>query len=255
MRLQDQVAIVTGSGRGIGRRIATRFATEGAAVVVAEIDAEAGAQTCQLIQAAGHRALSVPTDVTLPASVQHLVDVTVAEFGGIDVLVNNAAATGHRGSFFEVDLPSWNRITNVNHTGLFVTCQAVARAMVNRGGGSIINMASVGAIAPQPRNFAYCATKGSNVTLTQCMATELAHFNIRVNAIAPGPIDAELSPDSEPGSQPMALMGRAGRPEEIAGVAAFLASSDASYMTGQVLVADGGTLVNGYNIYQKPHPA
>lgn len=254
MRLQDQVAIVTGSGRGIGRRIATSFAAEGATVVIADIDADAGAQTCRMIEAAGHRALSVPTDVSSAESVQHLVEVTTAEFGGIDVLVNNAAATGHRGSFLEVDLQTWNRITKVNHTGLFVTSQTVARAMVDRG-GSIINMVSVGAIAPQPRNFTYCATKGSNLTLTQCMATELAHYNIRVNAIAPGPIDAELAPETAPGPEPMALMGRKGRPEEIAGVAVFLASSDASYMTGQVLVADGGTLMNGYNIYQKPHPA
>jgi NAD(P)-dependent dehydrogenase (short-subunit alcohol dehydrogenase family) len=253
MRLQDQVAIVTGGGRGIGRRIATRFAAEGATVVIAEIDADAGAETCRMIQTSGHQALSVPTDVSSPEMVQHLVEVTTAEFGGIDVLVNNAAATGHRGGFFDVDLQTWNRITNINHTGLFITCQAVARAMVERG-GSIINMASVGGIAPQPNNFAYCATKGSNLTLTQCMATELAHCNIRVNAIAPGPIDAELSPDSEPDHEPMALMGRKGRPEEIAGVAVFLASEDANYMTGQVLVADGGTLVNGYNIYQKPHP-
>jgi NAD(P)-dependent dehydrogenase (short-subunit alcohol dehydrogenase family) len=251
MRLKDRVAIVTGSGRGIGRRIATRFASEGAAVVIAEINAETGASTCQLIKVAGGRALLVSTDVSSPDSVQTMVDAAVAEFGGIDVLVNNAAATGHRGGFLEVDLATWNRISAVNHTGLFITCQAVARVMVDCGGGSIINISSVNGITPQPGNWAYGATKGAMITLTRGMATELTHYGIRVNAIAPGSLQSGLPPDQAPSPVAMALMGRNGRPEEIASVAAFLASDDSSYMTGQVLVVDGGALVNGYNIYQQ----
>ena len=252
MLLADRVAIVTGGGRGIGRRIATRFAREGAAIVVAEIDGDTGPSTRQLIEDEGGRALFVRTDVSSADSVAGLVEAAAAEFGRIDVLVNNGAATGHRGGFFDVDLATWNRITAVNHTGLFLTCQAVARAMAEGGGGSIVNISSVNGIIPQKQNFTYGATKASMLNLTRGMAVELTHLGIRANAICPGSIQSHLPPGEEPAPVAMALMGRNGRPEEIASVAAFLASDESSYMTGQVLVVDGGALVNSYNIYQEP---
>jgi NAD(P)-dependent dehydrogenase (short-subunit alcohol dehydrogenase family) len=249
MQLKDRVAVVTGSGRGIGRRIARRFALEGAAVVVAEIDADNGERTCRDLAADGGRAIFAETDVTSQHSIEHMVERATKEFGGIDILVNNASATGHRGDFLEVDLATWERIVAATQTSVFLCSQVVARSMAARGDGSIVSISSVNGLIPQPRNWAYGAAKGAVLTLTRGMATELAAHGIRVNAIAPGSIQSELPPNEAPAPVAMALLGRNGRPEEIASAALFLASDEASYITGQVLVVDGGALVNGHNIY------
>lgn len=249
MQLKDRVAVVTGSGRGIGRRIARRFALEGAAVVVAEIDADNGERTCRDLAADGGRAIFAETDVTSQHSIEHMVECATKEFGGIDILVNNASATGHRGDFLEVDLATWERIVAATQTSVFLCSQAVARSMAARGDGSIVSISSVNGLNPQPRNWAYGSAKGAVLTLTRGMATELAAHGIRVNAIAPGSIQSELPPNEAPAPVAMALLGRNGRPEEIASAALFLASDEASYITGQVLVVDGGALVNGHNIY------
>ncbi|MBT3346760.1 MAG: 3-oxoacyl-ACP reductase FabG [Gemmatimonadetes bacterium] len=249
--MKDKVAIVTGSGRGIGRRIVERFVREGAAVVIAEVDTATGEDVCRQVVADGGKALFVQTDVASQASVQDMVEKGVEEFGRIDTLVNNAAATGHRGDFLDVDLQTWERILAITQTGVFLCSQEVARVMAASGGGSIVNISSVNGLIPQPRNWAYGSAKGGVLALTRGLATELTCHGIRVNAIAPGAIQSELPPGVEPKPAPMALMGRNGRPEEIAAAALFLASDEASYITGQVLVVDGGAMVNGHNIY--PH--
>ena len=249
MVLKDRVAIVTGSGRGIGRRIAQRFVREGAAVVVAEIRADDGERTCGDLVAEGGRARFVETDVTSQESIERMVASTVEEFGGVDVLINNASATGHRGDFLDVDRATWERILAATQTSVFLCSQAVAREMAAHGRGSIVNISSVNGLTPQPRNWAYGSAKGGALTLTRGMATELAVHGIRVNAIAPGAIQANLPPDEKPAPAAMALLGRHGRPEEIAAAAVFLASDEASYITGQVLAVDGGAMVNGHNIY------
>ena len=165
MVLKDRVAIVTGSGRGIGRRIAQRFVREGAAVVVAEIRADDGERTCGDLVAEGGRARFVETDVTSQESIERMVASTVEEFGGVDVLINNASATGHRGDFLDVDRATWERILAATQTSVFLCSQAVAREMAAHGRGSIVNISSVNGLTPQPRNWAYGSAKGGALTL------------------------------------------------------------------------------------------
>lgn len=205
MQIQDKVAIVTGGGFGIGRAIVKRFAREGAKVVIAEIDSESGMRTCNEVEAAGGTALFISTDVSQRKAVEELIDETVNHFKTIDILVNNAGIKGSDGPFLEVTQERWDRIIATNQTGVFICSQLAARVMAKAGRGNIIHIASVNSFIPQTLSTAYSAAKGALITLTRSMATDLAHYRIRVNAIAPGPIDVELPDDATPGEIAMSL--------------------------------------------------
>jgi 3-oxoacyl-[acyl-carrier protein] reductase len=254
MKLESQVAIVTGGGRGIGRAIAKLFAQEGAAVVIAELDAEQGAATAQEIVAAGGRAIAIPTQVADRPSVEAMVQQVVAEFGRIDILVNNAAILGENGPFLEVSQEVWERVIGVNQTGVFICSRVVGRVMAEARRGNIINIGSVNSFVPQPRCIAYGAAKAAILGMTISIAEDLAHFGIRANCIAPGPIQSNLPDDAEPKPSQSTLLGRAGLQSEIATVALFLASDESSYVNGQCIKVDGGMLNNGYRIYQLARP-
>jgi 3-oxoacyl-[acyl-carrier protein] reductase len=254
MKLESQVAIVTGGGHGIGRAIAKTFAGEGAAIVIAELDAGRGEAVAQEINEGGGRAIYIHTQVADRASVEAMVQRAVAEFGRIDILVNNAAILGENGPMLEVSQEVWDRVIAVNQTGVFICSQVAGRVMAAARRGNIINIGSVNSFVPQPNCVAYGAAKAAILALTITMAEDLAHYNIRANAIAPGPIQSNL-PDGEPPKRSgSTLLGRAGLPAEIATVALFLASDESSYVNGQCIKVDGGMLNNGYRIYQMARP-
>jgi 3-oxoacyl-[acyl-carrier protein] reductase len=254
MQLRDQVAIVTGGGRGIGRAIAKRFAQEGAAVVIADLDAEAGNATCQEINDAGGKAIFVVTQVADRASVQAMVDTTVAAFGHIDILVNNAAILGSNGHLFDVTSEIWERVIGVNQTGVYLCSQIAGKVMAEARRGNIINISSVNGKVPQPGCIAYGAAKAAVESMTILFAEDLAAYGIRANCIAPGPIQSKLPDDAPTRQTDRVLVGRTGLPSEVASVALFLASDASSYVNGQVIAVDGGLLVNGYLLYNVERP-
>lgn len=254
MQLRDQVAIVTGGGRGIGRAIAKTFAQEGAAVVLADINAEQGQATCQEILDSGGTARFIQTQVADRSSVEAMVQQTVAEFGRIDILVNNAAILGENGHLLEVSQEVWDRVIGVNLSGVFFCAQAVGKIMAQARRGTIINLSSVNGTVPQPRCIAYGAAKAAILGMTILLAEDLAPYGIRANCIAPGPIQSNKPDDAPPQPSESTLLGRAGLPSEIASVALFLASDASSYVNGQCIKVDGGMLNNGYRIYQLQRP-
>jgi NAD(P)-dependent dehydrogenase (short-subunit alcohol dehydrogenase family) len=251
MKLRDKVSIVTGGAKGIGRAITRRLVEEGSRVVIAQRDPETGEALEQEILEGGGDALFVRTDVSIKEQVDGLVEETLRRFGQIDVLVNNAATSAHPGSLLEASLEDWQRVLNVNLTGVFLCSQAVARHMVERKRGRIINITSVGGFQPWKGSVHYLTSKGGLIMLTKAMALELAPHCILVNAIAPGAIMtervAEMRQDPARSSRLTPLskipLSRFGEVGEIAAAVAFLASDEASYFQGATLVVDGGYLL------------
>ncbi len=252
MRLQGKAAIVTGAGSGIGEATAKRFAAEGAKVAVADVDGARARATAEAITKAGGTATAMAADVSRGADVQALVEQAYAAYGRIDILMNNAGVLTTT-PFLEVTEAEWDRVIDTNLKGMFLVGQAVARRMVQDGvGGSIINMSSINAVLAIPTAVPYSVSKGGVKQLTGAMAVALAPHNIRVNAIGPGTTATGMtremlaSPETVRAVLSRTPLGRVGRPEEIANIALFLASDEASYITGATIYADGGRLpLNG----------
>ena len=249
MRLSGKVAVVTGSSQGIGRGIVERFAREGADVVINYNRSPGGAQEVLAgAEAAGRRGLVVQADMSSTAGVRHLIDAAVDHFGELDILVNNAGVEAHA-PFWEVTEADYDRVLNVNLKGVFFATQAmVNHARQNNRPARIINISSVHEELPFPNFAAYCVSKGGVKMLTRNLAVELGQFGITVNAIAPGaietPINTKLLNDPAKLNALLAQipLNRLGQPEDVAGVAVFLASDDAAYVTGSTYFVDGGLM-------------
>ena len=249
MLLAGKVAIVTGSTRGIGKGIAHRFALAGAAVVVNGRDAVAVAAAAEELRALGGSVLEAPADVTVKANVERLYASTMDAFGKADILVNNALAPldrGQRVPFLQMQGDNWEAFTRANLNALFYCTQGAARIMAQQAiHGSIINISSVGAARAHRYTIAYDAVKGAVESFTRAVAVDLGPWGIRVNALRPGPILVETQPrffEPRPALEQQVPLGRLGYPEDIAGPALFLASDEASFVTGQIFDIDGGLL-------------
>jgi NAD(P)-dependent dehydrogenase (short-subunit alcohol dehydrogenase family) len=248
MRLRDKVAVVTGAASGIGRAGALEFAKEGARVVVADLNCAGAQATAERITDAGGVALPVECDVADARSVEELVEKTLAAFSKADVLFNNAAIQVNK-TVEDTTPEEWARQMAVNVGGIYL-CSKFLLPHLRKTRGAIINMSSVNGFFVEPMCAGYCATKGAIIALTKAMAIDHGREGVRVNCICPGYIDAGLAeayfqaqPDpaaARAAAGGLHALGRVGRPEEVARVAVFLASEDASFMTGSAVVVDGG---------------
>lgn len=255
MRLAGKVALVTGAAQGIGFACAEALAREGARVMLADVNGEAAHGAAAKLRAAGLQAEGTHCDVSRKASVDAAVADTVKAWGRIDILVSNAGIV-HAAEFLDLEEADFDRVVAVNLKGMFLAGQAAARQMVKQGGGgAIINMSSVNAVLAIPNQVPYVVSKGGIQQLTKVMAIALAPHGIRVNAIGPGTIATELARTAVLGNREAERkilsrtpLGRLGEPAEIGKVAVFLASDDASYMTGQALYPDGGRLALNYTV-------
>ena len=242
--LAGKVVVVTGAAGGLGRAFALGFAQAGAKIVVADMNQEGAAETVAILEAQGASAIAVPVNVTDQSSTKALADAAIAEFGRIDVLVNNAAiyATLKRTPFTEIDPGEWDAVMAVNVKGAWLCSAAVYPLMAE--GGRVINIASATVFSGSPLWMHYVASKGAVIAMTRVMAREMGAKNVTVNVIAPGftLTDASLAlmDDAATYGVDRGALKRACQPEDIVGAALFLAGEGAAYMTGQTLVVDGG---------------
>ncbi len=248
MRLKDKVAVVTGSSRGIGKAIAIKLAKEGAAVVVNSRKKESAQKVVDEIVKAGGKAVAVEGDVSKAETAKKLVDAAVKGFGSLDIFVNNAGTITYA-NFLDLKEEQWDALMDVDLKGVFLCSQAAAKQMIKQGnGGKIINISSIAGFIGFHNLPHYCAAKAGVIELTKQMALELAPHRINVTSIGPGAIQTDMTKQLE--DDPKYLkqilaripLGRLGQPEEIANVAAFLASDESNYITGETIFVDGGWL-------------
>lgn len=253
MKLKDKVAIITGASKGIGKGIAERYSQEGAKVVLASRSMDQLSAISDEINGKGGRSLALTVDVRQSESVQTMIDRVVGEFGRVDIMINNAGISMAQPS---ETLPSgdWTRAIQTDLSGVFFGCQSAGRQMIRQGGGGcIINITSMYGLVAAPMRAAYCASKAAGNMLTKVLASEWASKKIRVNAIAPGYVRTELVQELlEKGVLPINAIekrtpqGRMGEVEDVLGASVFLASDEASFVTGAILTIDGGWTAYGY---------
>ncbi len=248
LSLKGKVAIVTGGGQGIGKAIGVALAQAGAAVTIADIDPVAAAEVAAQINASGHRSIGVPVDATENVQIAKMVENTIEAFGHIDVLVNNAGGasgpTFKIGRVTDISERDWDDTLKINVKSVFLCTRAIAPLMLERKTGSIINMASITGQAPWAGLPAYSAAKAAVISLTHCLAMELAP-HVRVNALAPGLVETARTSKNRRPEQLKSLLtnvplGRMGQPEEIADLAVYLASDVAAWITGTIMNCNGG---------------
>ncbi|WP_409300024.1 SDR family NAD(P)-dependent oxidoreductase [Peribacillus sp. SCS-155] len=248
MKLAGKVAIITGGGGGIGRASAMLFASEGARVAVADIDSVSGEETAEKIKENGHEAIFIKMDVSNSESVKNLINESVRRLGGLHILFNNAGVGNSEVRSTDMSEEEWDSVIDINLKGVFLGIKHAVPAIIQSGGGSIINTSSLLGLKGQKFLSAYNASKGGVVLLTKNAALEYGKHNIRVNAIAPGVIDTNIIDHWKRDERRWPIiskanaLGRIGSPEEVANAVLFLASDDASFITGATLPVDGGGL-------------
>jgi len=253
--LEAKIGLVTGGGSGIGRSTALLFAREGARVAVADRDGESARESVGLIEAEGGQAIAIEADVSEETSVAAMIDRTVEAFGGLDCASNNAALGAGFDPLTDLDRERWDRCISVTLTGVWLCLKYEIPAMLASGGGSIVNISSLSGIQGEANQVAYASAKGGVNALTATAAAEFAQRGIRINAVAPGGIETpgiamyfEKVPDVRAATVATHAMRRLGRPEEIADAVVYLCSDRSSFMTGHVMVVDGGIQVNPHSM-------
>jgi len=253
MKFQGKVILITGAARGVGKVITKGFAQEGATVIINDIDLQEGEKVAKQINQEGFKAFVIKADVSKSAEVEAMIHKVINSYGGIDILINNAAVFARSVPIVELEEEEWDRVMSINLKSVFNCCKAVIRNMTKRRSGKIINITSftgktgrvVYTTFGNPTKAHYCASKAGIISLTKSLAFELAPYNINVNAVAPGSIATE-STDEEKKKMiiPLVPIGRIGTPEDVASAVLFLASPEASFITGEILDVNGGTLMD-----------